>query len=189
MTFFYRVRPDAIAEQYIKYNGQHHKVDGHWLASYGLVAREARNATYEEVARWDSLIMHTKREEMAASIKHRLQVKLDDSDKGVFEVTKVIVRSLLTDQSIEASIQNAVQQQKLLEQKSIAVQVAAKDAEIRIAEAIGIAKANAIINSSLTREYLQHERNEVLREFARKGGSNTVVLDAGSAAPLLNIGK
>jgi hypothetical protein len=64
---------------------------------------------------------------------------------------------------------------KKLEAKKIEVDIAAKDAEIEIARAKGIAQANQIINSSLTAEYLQHEVNNALSEFAKNGGSTVVI--------------
>ena len=70
--------------------------------------------------------------------------------------------------------------QKQLEQADIQIRIANKNAEAEIA------KANAIINSTLTREYLQHETNLVLQKFAEKGGASTVILPANmQAAPLL----
>ena len=39
----------------------------------------------------------------------------------------------------------------------------------------GIAESNRIINSSLTAEYLQHEINKALGEFAKNGGSAVVI--------------
>ena len=55
-------------------------------------------------------------------------------------------------------------------------------------KAEGIAKANQIINQSLTREYLQHESNLALQKFAEKGGTATVVIPANmQTAPLINI--
>jgi hypothetical protein len=68
-----------------------------------------------------------------------------------------------------------VQNQKKLEAKKIEVEIAAKDAEIEIARAKGIAESNRIINSSLTAEYLQHEINKALGEFAKNGGSAVVI--------------
>ena len=61
---------------------------------------------------------------------------------------------------------------------------------MEVKKAEGIAKANQIINQSLTREYLQHESNLALMKFAEKGGATTVVLPANmQTAPLINIGK
>ena len=59
-------------------------------------------------------------------------------------------RALNTDPSIEASIREAVANQKKLEAKQISVDIARKDAEIEIERARGIAEANRIINESLT---------------------------------------
>ena len=39
----------------------------------------------------------------------------------------------------------------------------------------GIAEANAIINKSLTPEYLQHELNEALKKFAENEGGVVVI--------------
>ena len=104
-----------------------------------------------------------------------LQIKLDDKDPGVFTITRVAIRALNTDPTIEAAIQKAVQAQKTLEAKKVEVEIAAKDAEIEIARARGIAEANAIINSSLTPEYLQHELNEALKMFASNDGGVVVI--------------
>lgn len=190
VSVFYQVRPGAVADLYVKYSNQHQRDEhGKWHAGAGVVQRLAKNVIYEEAAKHDSLTMHTKREVMALGIKDTLQRELDATDKGSFVITKVVIRSLVTDSSIELAIQNVVKSQKELEQMTMQTQIATKQAEVEVAKARGIAQANQIINSSLTREYLQHERNEVLKTFANKGGSNTVVLDAGTTAPLLNIGK
>ena len=68
-----------------------------------------------------------------------------------------------------------MQNQKKLEAKKIEVEIAAKEAEIEVAKAQGIAKANQIINSSLTAEYLQHEINLALAEFAKHDGQTVVI--------------
>jgi hypothetical protein len=51
----------------------------------------------------------------------------------------------------------------------------AKEAEIEVAKAEGIAKADRIINASLTAEYLQHEINMALAEFAMHDGQTVVI--------------
>jgi S-adenosylmethionine:tRNA-ribosyltransferase-isomerase (queuine synthetase) len=134
------------------------------------------------------LILHTKRDDVAADMHATLQGELDKANKGVFNVTRVVIRALSTDRSIEQSIQAAVAAQKQLEQADIQIRIANKHAEAEIAKAHGIAKANAIINSTLTREYLQHESNLVLQKFAEKGGASTLILPANmQAAPLIQV--
>lgn len=175
VTVFYTAAPDRIAELTVKYAAADQKAPEGWYPAFGVVFREARGAIYDEVARVDSLILHRQREQLQNSIQERLQSRLDSDDPGVFLISRVVVRALNTDPSIEQAIQLAVQNQKKLEAKKIEVEIAAKDAEIEIARAKGIAESNRIINSSLTAEYLQHEINKALAEFAKNGGSAVVI--------------
>ncbi|CAK0749131.1 hypothetical protein CCP1ISM_3140002 [Azospirillaceae bacterium] len=117
-----------------------------------------------------------------------LQRELDANDPATFTVSRVVVRNVVTNPAIEQAIQDAVSQQKRLEAMQIRAQIAQKEAEIRLTEAVGIAKANEAINHSLTTEYLQHEANEALKLFAQKGGVTTVVVPASmNTVPLINL--
>jgi regulator of protease activity HflC (stomatin/prohibitin superfamily) len=192
VTVYYRVAGGAIADLYVKYAGQHTRDEGSRvnLPAYALLQRLARNAIYEQASRIDSLVMHTRRDELAAAVSKALQVELDANDKGVFAVTRVVIRSLTTDPAIEKAIQESVAAQKQLETTKQRIAIAEAEAQVEVKKAEGIAKANLIINQSLTREYLQHESNLALHKFAEKGGTTTVVIPANmQTAPLINIGK
>ena len=179
VTVFYKAASGQIADLYVKYANAHHydKESDSYFPAYRLVYREARRAAYETVAEIDSLTMHKKREQIADSIEARLQETLDSNDAGVFEVTRVVIRSVLTDPSIEESIREAVANQKRLEAKQVMVEIERKNAEIEAIRAQGIANANDIINKTLTTEYLQHELNLTLQKFAETG-ANTIVVPA-----------
>lgn len=129
--------------------------------------------------------MHTQRTSIEEQVKLKLQEEVDSRDKGIFEITRVVVRAVTTDPSIEESIRNAVAAQKQLEQINIQNEIAKKQADIEITKARGIAEANRIINGTLTREYLQHEANMVLEKLS-KAGTHTVVMQTG-ATPIINI--
>jgi regulator of protease activity HflC (stomatin/prohibitin superfamily) len=192
VTAYYRTAPAAIAELYTKYAAQHGRDEASriYYPAYQLVTKLARNIIYEETSKLDSLTMHTKREELAAAVQRALQLELDKNDKGVFTVTRVVIRQLTTDPAIEKSIQESVAAQKQLETTKQRIAIAEAEALVEIKKAEGIAKANQIINQSLTREYLQHEANLALQKFAEKGGTSTVVIPANmQTAPLINIGK
>ena len=179
VTIFYKVDSTQISELYVKYANAH-QYDGEsdsYFPAYRLVFREARRAAYETVAEIDSLTMHKKREQIADSIKVRLQETLDSNDPDIFVITRVVIRSVLTDPSIEESIREAVANQKRLEAKQIMVEIERKNAEIEAIRAEGIARANNIINKTLTTEYLQHELNLTLQKFAQTG-ANTIVVPA-----------
>ena len=144
---------------------------------------------FEQAAQIDSLVMHTRRDELSASVLRSLQAELDTNDKGVITVTRVVIRALTTDPAIEKAIQDSVAAQKQLETTEQRIAIAEAEAQVEIKKAEGIAKANQIINQSLTREYLQHESNLALQKFAEKGGTNTVVIPANmQTAPLIQIG-
>jgi regulator of protease activity HflC (stomatin/prohibitin superfamily) len=192
VTVYYRVASGSVADLYIKYAGQHTRDDGSrvTLPAYAMLQRLARNAVYEQSSRIDSLVMHTQRDELAAAVRKGLQVELDANDKGVFTVTRVVIRALTTDPAIEKAIQESVAAQKQLETTKQRIAIAEAEAQVEVKRAEGVAKANLIINQSLTREYLQHESNLALHKFAEKGGTTTVVIPANmQTAPLINIGK
>lgn len=191
LTVYYKVAPGAVADLYVKYAARHAKADGNreYLPAFQLVQGIARNVIYEEASKMDSLVMHTKRDEMAAAVKRGIQAELDLNDKAVFTITRVVVRALTTDPAIEKAIQESVAALKQLETTRQRIQIAEAEAQVEVKKAEGIAKANQIINQSLTREYLQHESNLALMKFAEKGGAATVVIPANmQTAPLISIG-
>jgi len=192
VTVYYRVQQGSIADLYVKYAGQHTRDEGSrtYLPAYALLQRVARNSIYEQASHIDSLVMHTQREELGLAVRKSLQAELDTNDKGVFVVTRVVIRSLTTDPAIEKAIQESVAAQKQLETTKQRIAIAEAEAQVEVKKAEGIARANQIINQSLTREYLQHESNLALQKFADKGGTTTVVIPANmQTAPLITIGK
>jgi regulator of protease activity HflC (stomatin/prohibitin superfamily) len=189
ITIYYRAEAATVAELFAKYAGQSARADeGYMVPAYNLVMRVARNTAYEEVAKVDSLVMHTRRDELSDAMHANMQAELDKTDPGVFKITRVVVRAVITDPSIEESIRNAVANQKRLEAMAVQTQIAQKEAEIKVTEARGIAEANRIIAGSLTREYLQHEANQALLKFAESDNASTVILPSGmNAAPLIAV--
>jgi nicotinamidase-related amidase len=179
ISAYYKVVPSCIVWLENKYSNQTVKAHGIYYPMFSLVDSVGRDVIFKVASEFDSLVMHTKRDEIVNEVHNRLQAKLDEQDKGCFVITRVIVRGLLTDESIEQSIRDAVANQKKLEAKKILVDIAVKDAEIEVVKAQGTAKANAALNITLSKEFLQHEANVALLEFARSGKSNTIVMQAG----------
>ncbi len=175
VTVYYNAMPNAIADLMVKYANASQSAPGAILPAYGIVYREARGAVYEEIAKIDSLELHKLRDALQTSIQESLQIRLEDKDGDALQISRVVVRALNTDPSIEASIREAVANQKKLEAKQISVDIAKKDAEIEIERARGIAEANSIINDSLTAQYLQHEINVALQSFAENEGQLVVM--------------
>ena len=76
LTVYYRVAPAAIADLTVKYAGQHLREDGSrvYLPALALIQRLARNAIYEQTSHIDSLVMHTQRAQLAASLAASLSL-------------------------------------------------------------------------------------------------------------------
>jgi hypothetical protein len=63
ISVYYRAEAQAVAELGAKYAGQSVESDeGFYMPAYNLIFRIARNTAYEEVAKVDSLVMHTRRD-------------------------------------------------------------------------------------------------------------------------------
>ena len=175
ITIFYSVARDRIAGLSVKYAASEVEGKEAWWPAYQLVWREARSVVYDSVSEIPSLQLHKQRESLQMRVQEDLATRLEEKDPGVFLVDRVVIRALNTDPTIEKAIQQAVQNEKRLEAKKVEVEIAAKDAEIEIKRAEGIARANEIINESLTPEYLQHEFNLALMKSAENGNQMMVV--------------
>jgi len=175
VTVYYNAAADSVADLMVKYANASQEAPEAILPAYGIVYREARGVIYEEIAKVDSLELHRLRDALQTSIQDSLQARLEAKDGDALQISRVVVRALNTDPSIEASIREAVANQKKLEAKQISVDIAKKDAEIEIERARGIAEANIIINESLTAQYLQHEINMALQSFAENDGRLVVM--------------
>lgn len=188
VSLWYQPLPSQVAEMYVKYSGMSPCDNGVCYPAYNLVSRIAQGAIFDAVSQYESLTIHTKRGDLEAKIKQLVQTELDQSDKGIFTITKVVVRQIKTDPKLEASIQAAVQMQKQTEAKNLEVELAKAEAKRIIAEAEGQAKANSILSASLTDQFIKYKQLEMMKGFAGEG-THTVILPAGGGQPLINVGK
>lgn len=186
VSIWYQPLAPKVAEMYVKYSGMSPCEHGICYPAYNLVARVAQGSIFDAVSQYESLTIHTKRGDLEAKIQGLVQSELDKSDKGVFIITKVVVRQIKTDPQLESSIQAAVQMQKQTEAKELEVQLARAEARRKIAEAEGQARANNILAASLTEQFLRYKQIEATASFAGEG-THTVLLPAGGAQPLVSI--
>lgn len=189
VSLWYQPEASQVAEQYVKYSAMSPCGEsGMCYPGYNLVLRTAQGVIFDAVAEFDSLTIHTKREQLESRIKQLLQEELDKSDKDVFRITKVVVRQIKTDPKLEESIQAAVQMQKKTEAKELEVKLAQAEARRIVAEAEGQAKANTTLAASLTDQFIRYRQIQAMEQFAGEG-THTVLLPVGGATPLVNVGK
>jgi regulator of protease activity HflC (stomatin/prohibitin superfamily) len=190
ISIFYTVNPTKVADLVVKYVGMSPKSEGWggaYLPAFNLVERYTRGSVYDTVSEYDSLTIHTKRSDLERSIQEKIQRDLNNSDPETFTITKVIVRQLLTDPTLEQSIQQAVRVQKDIEAKTQQVELAKAEAERVRVEALGEAAANRIISESIDDRLLRLRQIEAMRAFAHEG-THTVVMPSDTKS-LVSIGK
>lgn len=178
---YYTASGDQIAELSTKYANRHLLEGGMWYPAYELVRSLSRDAVYSTFADYDSLVVHQNRDVVRHAIMERTQRALDGTDHGVFRVTKVVVRDIKTDPSVEEAIKIAVSRNKELEAKGIELRIAREQVEI-----------NKALTASLTPEILRQRELEVIENACTSGGSTCVLTVNGngsSAVPLVNVGR
>jgi len=175
LEVYYTIDPSKVADIKIKYSGRDRKTNGIWYPAYDLVRSVARAAAYDAVSEYDSLTIHQQRDKIKEQIRASTQSVLDKTDADIFQITKVIIRDVKTDPSIEQSIKLAVARNKELEAKSIELEIARKQVEI-----------NEALTLSLTPEILEQKRLEVI-ESACKAGTCILSLGDSSATPVYNV--
>lgn len=188
MTIYYTFRPEAVAEFRIKYAAQSSRDEhGSYWPGYNLVKTLANGSIYDAVSHYNSLTIHTMRQELEEAVKQSLQAELDNHDKGTFIVTRVVVRQVTTDPELNKAIQTAVRVEKEIEAKNKQLDLAKAEARRLAAEADGIANYNTKVNASLTPLLIEAKRVEALHALAQQG-THTVVMPSDSRA-LINVGK
>lgn len=179
VSVYYRLTSgDAVRRQFVKRSGQSRELnDGSaiWAPQYAFIDSLARSEVADAVSRHDSLTIHTQRTTLEKEVKDGLQKTLDASDAGDYQVTRVVVRQVRTDPTVEQSIRNVVAKGKELEAATLQVQVAEKNAE-----------AVAKTANTLTPAFLQHEYNLALQKFADSKNA-TVILDGSTSGKMINI--
>lgn len=188
---YYKVDPTKVADLTIKYQGDVARIASSDVLTVGegRVSREAREVIYKAVGSMEATTMHTKRDELGEKVRSLLQEALDKTDKGAFQVTNINVKSLVTDRNIEASIRDRAKVDQEIQAKLKQKELAKAEAERRIIEAEGEAKANNIISASISPALKEIRLAEIQREtalaIASKAG-NTVLM-GGHASPLVNL--
>ncbi|WP_418958307.1 prohibitin family protein [Streptomyces tritici] len=116
--------------------------------------------------------------ELASLIKERL------APRGI-DVTAVNLRNVKPSEKLQDQIDSKIQQQQATERATEAARTAKAEADRRRIEAEGIARANKIINNSLTDKVLMNQCIEAYKEAAAKNPVYAVPCGSGSGTPVI----
>ena len=113
--------------------------------------------------------------------RSKLILKLNEDARAELLHNHVIVdgidlRDVRFPEKIEMAIQSKLEKQEASKAMVFEKEIAEKEAEIKEIEARGIAKAQSIINSTLTSKYLQHEAIQVYKKLAVSTNKTFVVM-------------
>ncbi|WP_405854917.1 prohibitin family protein [Streptomyces sp. NBC_00090] len=116
--------------------------------------------------------------EIGTLIKERL------TPRGI-DVTTVNLRNVKPSEALQGQIDRKIQQQQATERALEAARTAKAESDRRRIEAEGIARANKILNDSLTDRVLMNQCIDAFKEAAAKNPVYTVPCANGSSAPVI----
>jgi regulator of protease activity HflC (stomatin/prohibitin superfamily) len=125
----------------------------------------------------ESRDVKAKRTEIAISVMAELTKYLSDTP---FIAISGVVGNIDYPKVVTEAVEKKLAAKQLLDEKETQRLIAKKDAEIRIEEARGIAEAQRIINSTLTKNYLQHEAINAQLKMADSPNHTTVYIPSGT---------
>lgn len=145
---------------------------------YPRFVRETfRTYVRDIVQQYDSGVLKTNREKIAAEVTARLKAYLEPTP---FKLANVVVGNINYPAIVANAVEKKLAAQQLLSEKETQKEIARKDAEIRVEEAKGIAQAQKIINATLTPNYLQHEAINAQLKMAESPNHTTVYIPVGN---------
>lgn len=140
------------------------------------VKEPLRSMVRKSVQELASRQVKEKRKEIAETVNAELQAYLSVTP---FVVVANAVGNVDYPKVVTEAVEKKLAAKQLLEEKETQKAIAKKDAEIKIEEAKGIAEAQKIINSTLTKNYLQHEAINAQLRMADSPNHTTVYIPSG----------
>lgn len=149
-----------------------------------FVQPEFRSICRKAITRYDSEEIPRKRDVVTNEILNGYSLGNLSMVKGIIEIVggnhveihSVTISNVDYPHVVDREIERKMEARQNLEKKQTELQIAEKEAEIRIAEAKGIAKAQDIINKTLTVEYLQHEAIDAMKALVNSNNTTFFVM-------------
>lgn len=132
-----------------------------------------RTTIRDTVSQYTVKELYVKRSAISSKIFEDAKRELN---KKYILLDNVMLRDIKLPENIENAVQMKIKAQQDAEAAEYRKQKAIKDAEIKVEEAKGIAKAQAIINRTLTPNYLQHEAIQAYKELTNSQNTTFVIM-------------
>jgi regulator of protease activity HflC (stomatin/prohibitin superfamily) len=172
----FRVRGDRVKEFVEQYTTIGEGPNQVQVAFGNYLKEPLRTEIREAVAHYDAFPLN----ENIGKISNELTAWAQEKTKGTpFEVMNVVVGNLQYPAVVAQAVSNKLAVSQDLETRSTQVEIARKDAERRVVEAEGIAKATQIIQQRLTPLYVQHEAIEAQKAMVGSPNHSVIYIPVG----------
>ncbi|MBI2446515.1 MAG: hypothetical protein HYV51_01700 [Parcubacteria group bacterium] len=146
--------------------------------AYGNFLKEPlRTATRDEVQALDALALKERIVQIGHAIEKTMKIWVNNTP---FDIMSVVVGDIQYPDEVANAVAKKMATTQLLEQKATEIQIAGRDAEKRIKDAEGVAKAMEIINQRLTPQYLQHEAIAAQEKMVGSPNHTTIYIPVGN---------
>ncbi|HMN90836.1 MAG TPA: prohibitin family protein [Saprospiraceae bacterium] len=163
--------------------GELHEIFGKDYANT-LVRPEVRSSVRKIIGRYQPEELYSsKREEVQQAIHKDLQVVLNTN---YVDLRATLIRNITLPDKVKTAIEEKIQAEQLALKYEYILQQERKEAERRIIEAEAKAKANQILNASLTSNILKDKGIEATLQLANSPNSKVIVVGGnGDGLPLI----
>jgi regulator of protease activity HflC (stomatin/prohibitin superfamily) len=152
-----------------------------------IIKPEIRSSTREVIGKYlPEELYSTKREAIQDEIYSQTSAALK---KKYIVLDAVLIREVALPQTLKTAIENKLKQEQESLEYEYRLEKERKEAERRIIEAQAKAKANQILNSSLTENILKDKGIEATLKLAEAPNSKTVIIGSGKDGLPLILGK
>jgi len=172
----FRVRSDRVKEFVEQYTTLNEGKDQVEVAFGNFLKEPLRTEIRVTVARYDAFTLNDNIAKINQELTAWAQAKTKDTP---FEVMNVVVGNIQFPPVVSQAVVTKLAAEQELETRSTQVAIARKDAEKRIVEAEGIARATQIIQQRLTPLYIQHEAIEAQKAMVNSPNHTTIYIPVG----------
>jgi len=172
----FRVRADRMKEFVEQYTTLGEGPDQVQVAFGNYLKEPLRTRIREAAAQYDAFPLNEK----IGLVSAELTAWAQERTKGTpFEVINVVVGNIQYPAVVAQAVSNKLAVSQDLETRSTQVEIAKKDAERRVVEADGIARATQIIQQRLTPLYVQHEAIEAQKAMVGSPNHSVIYIPVG----------
>ena len=181
----WKIDPENVKVFVEKYGGTG---DFPLRAAYENFIKEPfRTYTRDEVQRYNGLDIKDNIDTIGSAVQARI-LKLTQGTP--FTIISVVIGNIQYPETVAQSVANKLAATQVLEQTTIEIQTAKAKAQIREAEADGIAKAMDTINAKLTPLYVQYEAIQAQEKMVNSPNHSTIYIPVGAnGVPIVSVAK